>query len=113
MDAERRRLLIGALVVLASLRFLILPWIDQQAEAREQLEVLTQRLDRSTGVVLNRSAITDALLRLEKANTVDRQLSAVCRHRSFSARGPAARHSHRRGAGPANRGVRLDPRWPT
>lgn len=74
MDAERRRVLIGALVVLASLRFLILPWIDQQTESREQLEVLTKRLDRSTGVVLNRGAITDALSRLEKANTVDRQL---------------------------------------
>jgi hypothetical protein len=72
LDAARKQLLIGVALVLAGIRFLIMPWLDSQADTREQLEVLTNRLDRSTGVVLNREAITTTLAKLEKANSADR-----------------------------------------
>ena len=72
MDADRRRVLIGLVVALAALRFLVVPWIESQGDARERLEVLTNRLDRSAGVVLNREAITASAASLEKANAADR-----------------------------------------
>jgi hypothetical protein len=65
-------LLIGLALALAAVRFLVIPWLESQADTREQLEVLTNRLDRSTGVVLNRDAITNTLSKLEKANETDR-----------------------------------------
>lgn len=72
MDPARKKLLIGLALSLAVVRFLILPWISSQDDVRDQLEVLTKRLDRSTGVLLNRDAITNTLLRIEKANATDR-----------------------------------------
>ena len=72
MDADRKRTLIGVLLALIVLRFGILPWLEMQADSRERLEVLTNRLDRSTGVVMNRSAIKQAVSRLEQANSADR-----------------------------------------
>jgi len=64
-DARVRWLLwiAGALAVA---RFLVVPWVDAQNEQRQQLEVLTQRLDRSEGVARNRDAILiarDALVK--------------------------------------------------
>jgi hypothetical protein len=47
--------------VLAALRFAVVPWMQQQAEQRQQLEVLTQRLDRSVAVVQNAEAMQAAL----------------------------------------------------
>jgi hypothetical protein len=47
----RVRWLLGLALVLATLRFAIVPWMQSQDEQRQQLEVLTQRLDRSAGVV--------------------------------------------------------------
>jgi len=67
-----RRWLIGLLLALLAVKFGVLPWVESQGDAREQLDVLTKRLDRSTGVVLNRAAITASLLALEKANAADR-----------------------------------------
>lgn len=72
MDADRKRTLVGVLLALVVVRFGVLPWLEMQADARERLEVLTNRLDRSSGVVMNRSAITQALSRLEQANKADR-----------------------------------------
>ena len=57
MADSRRRLLVGLVAVLAGLRFVVVPWIAAQNEQREGLEALTRRLDRSEGVVRNRSAI--------------------------------------------------------
>ncbi len=68
MDADRKRVLIGVLLTLLSLRFVVLPWLEMQADARERLEVLTNRLDRSAGVVMNRNDITQSAMRLEQAN---------------------------------------------
>ena len=74
MSADRRRWLIGLLMVLLAIKFAVLPWIQSQEDARAQLDVLTKRLDRSTGVVLNRAAITESLSALEKANAADRTM---------------------------------------
>jgi hypothetical protein len=46
--------------VLAGLRFAVVPWMQRQVEQRQQLEVLTQRLDRSVSVVRNAEAIQSA-----------------------------------------------------
>lgn len=59
-DARVRTLLVLA-AVLAALRFAVVPWMQQQAEQRQQLEVLTQRLDRSVAVVQNAGAMQAAL----------------------------------------------------
>lgn len=58
-DARVRWLVVVALV-LAALRFVIVPWTQAQVEQRQQLEVLTKRLDRSAGVVANAQAIRGA-----------------------------------------------------
>ena len=61
MNGERNRWLLGIALVLAAIKFLLMPWLEHQAVAAERLAVLTQRLDRSTGVIQNRAAITQAL----------------------------------------------------
>lgn len=68
MADQRNKVLLGIAAVLAVLRFGIVPWIDSQAQARERLQVLTQRLDRSVGVVQNRKAILDAQKTLRAAS---------------------------------------------
>jgi hypothetical protein len=60
MTDQRRALLLGIAAVLALLRFGVMPWIQAQNDARDRLQVLTQRLDRSVGVVSNRDAILAA-----------------------------------------------------
>lgn len=60
MTDRRRALLLGFAAVLALLRFGVVPWIQAQGESRDRLQVLTQRLDRSVGVVRNRDAILAA-----------------------------------------------------
>jgi hypothetical protein len=56
----RVRWLLGLALLLGVLRFAIVPWTQQQVEQRQQLEVLTQRLDRSSSVVRNAEAILAA-----------------------------------------------------
>jgi hypothetical protein len=56
----RVRWLLGLALVLAALRFAVVPWMQAQVEQRQQLEVLTQRLDRSAAVVANARAILAA-----------------------------------------------------
>lgn len=65
MVESRTRLLLGAAAALAVIRLFIVPWVSQQVEQRQQLEVLTQRLDRSQGVVGNKDAILAAQAKLE------------------------------------------------
>jgi hypothetical protein len=48
---SRVRWLLGLALLLAVARFVIVPWTQSQVEQRQQLEVLTQRLDRSASVV--------------------------------------------------------------
>ena len=67
MASPRYRLLLGIAAVLAALRFGVVPWVEAQAAARERLQVLTQRLDRSVGVIDNREAVLSAAESLEAA----------------------------------------------
>lgn len=59
VDSRVRTLLVLA-AALAALRFAVVPWMQQQVEQRQQLEVLTQRLDRSMAVVQNAAAMQAA-----------------------------------------------------
>jgi len=70
MNNRRNQWLLGIAVVLAALRFGVVPWLQAQAEARERLQVLTQRLDRSVGVRQNRGAILESREALAKAATL-------------------------------------------
>jgi hypothetical protein len=70
---ERVRWLIGVALGLAALRFLAVPWTQAQVEQRQQLEVLTQRLDRSAGVVDNAQAIRAAQGKVMAAAEVARK----------------------------------------
>lgn len=65
MGEARVRLLLGIALLLVALRFVAVPWIQAQGEQRQRLQVLTQRLDRSLGVVGNGAAIGAAQRRLE------------------------------------------------
>jgi hypothetical protein len=69
---RRNAWLLGVAAVLALLRFVVLPWAHAQAEAHEQLQVLTQRLDRSVGVSQNRAAILGARKQFEAASAAAR-----------------------------------------
>ena len=55
-------------LVLACIRFIVVPWSQSQVEQRQQLEVLTQRLDRSVGVVANAQAIRTAQNKVAEAS---------------------------------------------
>lgn len=68
MADRRTQLLLGVAAVLAGLRFIVVPWVDSQNDARDRLQVLTQRLDRSVGVAQNREAILAARQQLQEAN---------------------------------------------
>lgn len=48
---NNKPLLIGIVLLLAALRFLIVPWMDYQDEQRQQLETLTKRLVRSEALL--------------------------------------------------------------
>ena len=65
MTARYRQLLWLA-VGLASVRFIIFPWFDLQADWRDQLDVLTQRLDRSEALLASQAAIEQTLSRVRK-----------------------------------------------
>jgi len=63
--STRTRLLLTALIALLAARFFILPWVDRMGESRDNLRVLTDRLDRSEAVFSNREKLTTALSDLE------------------------------------------------
>ena len=71
MADARIQWLLGVAGALAVVRFVVVPWVQAQNEQRQQLEVLTKRLDRSEGVLQNREAIVaarDALSRQSAAS---------------------------------------------
>jgi hypothetical protein len=70
----RVRWLLGLALVLVALRFAVVPWTQAQVERRQQLEVLTQRLDRSAGVVEDKAEILAAQGRLSKVSTAARAI---------------------------------------
>lgn len=57
MNEPRYRVLLVLALALAGLRFLVIPWLEHQGERRDALQVLTQRLDRSEGLVEARDTI--------------------------------------------------------
>lgn len=73
MADARVRWLLGLAVVLGVLRFVVVPWTQQQVEQRQQLEVLTQRLDRSAGVVQSKDAILSARDALARSTAATRK----------------------------------------
>ena len=73
MGDARVRWLLGLALVLAALRFIVVPWTQSQVERRQQLEVLTRRLDRSAGVVANADAIRGALGKVTASTAIVRQ----------------------------------------
>lgn len=57
MSNDRNRVLLILALVLAIARFIMIPWIDQQTERRDNLRVLTQRLNRSEGLLQSQAEI--------------------------------------------------------
>ncbi len=74
MADSRIRWLLGLALVLVALRFAIVPWAQAQVERRQQLEVLTQRLDRSAGVVEDKAEILAAQGRLRNVSKATRAI---------------------------------------
>jgi hypothetical protein len=71
---SRTRWLLGLAAVLVVLRFVVMPWTQGQDERRQQLEVLTQRLDRSAGVVEDKQEILAAQVKLRAATQASRAI---------------------------------------
>jgi hypothetical protein len=69
MNPRYRRLLWWA-SLLAVIRFIVFPWLDLQTEWRDQLEVLTQRLDRSESLLANQATIKQALSSAQSQNAL-------------------------------------------
>jgi hypothetical protein len=61
VESNRVRTLLAIVAVLAVLRWVAVPWVQAQNEQHEQLDVLTQRLDRSIGVVQNKAKVLATL----------------------------------------------------
>ena len=74
MANPRVRWMLVIVAVLAALRLVIVPWVNMQNEERQQLELLTHRLDRATGVVGNKDAILAARAKLTKETAASRAM---------------------------------------
>jgi hypothetical protein len=68
---DRYRMLLALTLVLASIRFILLPWLDWQDQRIEELRILTDRLERSVAVQQNRDVI------LKAQQTLDLELSKI------------------------------------
>ena len=66
MSEDRKMVLLALAAILAAVRFVLWPWLDAQGAARDELRVLTQRLDRSLGVIQNRQSIVRSEAALAK-----------------------------------------------
>ena len=73
MADARVQWLLGVAGALAVARFVIVPWTATQNEQRQQLEVLTQRLDRSAGVANAGGAILEARQALAALSEASRE----------------------------------------
>jgi hypothetical protein len=74
MSSLASRPLLLMLAALLAIRFAVMPWMDWAEETRGELEVLTQRLDRSVGVVANSDAIRASSKRLAERSAALRPL---------------------------------------
>jgi len=61
---ERLRRLLILLLALAGLRFVAVPWLDAQGGTRDELVILTKRLDRAESLIAHQDVIakTDKML---------------------------------------------------
>ena len=64
---DRRRMLLAIAATLAVARLVVVPWVEAQGAARERLQVLTQRLDRSAAVIGSREKVLAAREELRAA----------------------------------------------
>ena len=69
MLSDRYRTLLVLAVALASIRFILLPWLEWQGQRVEELRILTDRLERSVAVQQNRDVI------LKSRQMLDAELS--------------------------------------
>lgn len=60
MANERIRRLLILLSVLVGVRFVVLPWVESQGVAHEEVSVLTKRLDRAESLLAHQDAISKA-----------------------------------------------------
>lgn len=74
MDSLAARPLLLLLAALLAIRFAVMPWMEWAEGTRGELEVLTQRLDRSVGVVANSAAIRSSRQRLAERSAALRPL---------------------------------------
>ena len=74
MDSLASRPLLLLLAALLAIRFAVMPWMEWAEGTRGELEVLTQRLDRSVGVVANSAAIRSSRQRLAERSAALRPL---------------------------------------
>jgi hypothetical protein len=65
---NRLRFLIGLLGIVLALRFVLTPWVEWIAEKHEELQVLTDRLERSDSVLANKREIRLAFAEHSKNN---------------------------------------------
>lgn len=70
---SRARLLLGFAAVLAVLRFLVVPWIDSQADVHDRLFAVTRQLDRADAIV---DAGSDLQARRDALAAVVQELAA-------------------------------------
>lgn len=68
MSVGRTRLMLFAVFLLLAIKFLLIPWRDQQMDSIQSLQVLTQRVDRSVGVVQNKEKILETRDQLRRSN---------------------------------------------
>lgn len=64
--SSRTRTLLAVLASLLVARFFVVPWVERMDESRDNLRVLTDRLDRSEAVFSNREALTRSLADLQR-----------------------------------------------
>lgn len=69
---NRVRLLLGFAATLAVLRFVVVPWVNAQAGAHEQLFAVTRQLDRAEAIV---EAGSDLQVRRDALDAAVRQLA--------------------------------------
>ncbi len=68
MTRSRYRTLLAVAIALASVRFVIVPWLEHQSQRRDALQILTQRFDRSEGLIAARETIVIQAKTVETAS---------------------------------------------
>lgn len=67
MDSKNKKILLSLLALLLTIRFVVVPWLDWQDEQRTALYSLTQKLEKSKGIVLVKDQLTEGLAAAESS----------------------------------------------